>query len=599
MRQSRFSLRIRLLVIMLVSLIVGLTSVNSLIFYRFQGFLKKSVNDVLRTYVDLANQSLPDSAFVAQDTFALKQYVDQTGNVINCRVTLIDPNGQVIADSEIRIDSLAFVENHLERPEVLESLTEGYGFHTRESATLGREQMYISKRITYNGQQAGFLRLALFVEQTETLLTTARLLSIGSGLLILLISGLLLFFLTRRINQSLNELIEKAEDIAAGNFHTRIKVRSTDELQRLSVVLNGMAKKLSRNLKKLSRERRDLDTVLSSINEGIIAVDPKKRLIFFNEVGLQFVDDNLAKPKKGSYRKVIKNDHLVSLIDQFFAKPFLIHDELRTDNHQIFEVVINPIQIKASQPKGAVVVLREMTQYKRLEKIRTDFVANVSHEFKTPLAAIRGFGETLLDWALEDDAVNRKYVQKIVKQSNLLENLVSDLLHLARIERLQNIELEAFHARAVIEDVMSIYADIAAEKGLELIHMDSDLGAMILAEPEMFRSIVANLVENAIKYSNAGDMVRVSEEIVGEALTICVEDTGMGIPQNKLSRIFERFYRVDKGRSRAIGGTGLGLSIVKHLCELQNAEVWVESQIDVGSRFYVKFQLATAAVEVE
>ena len=584
---------------MLVSLIIGLTSVNSLIFYRFQDFLKKSVNDVLRTYVDLAHQSLPSEAFFTHDTLALKNYVNATGKLIDCRVTLIDLNGKVLADSEIRIDSLTFVENHLERPEVLESLAKGYGFHTRESATLGREQMYISKRITNNGMQAGFLRLALFVEQTETLLSTARLLSIGSGLLILLISGLLLFFLTRRINQSLNELIEKAEDIAAGNFHTRIKVRSTDELQRLSVVLNGMAKKLSRNLKKLSRERRDLDTVLSSINEGIIAIDPKKRLIFFNEVGLQFVDDNQSKPKKGSYRKVIQNTHLVSLIDQFFAKPFLIHDELRTDNHQIFEVVINPIQIKASQPKGAVVVLREMTQYKRLEKIRTDFVANVSHEFKTPLAAIRGFGETLLDWALEDNAVNRKYVQKIVKQSNLLENLVSDLLHLARIERLQNIELEAFPSQAVVEDVISIYTDIAADKGIELIHVESELGAMILGEPEMFRSIVANLVDNAIKYSNAGDVVRVSEAIVGESLTICVEDTGMGIPQNKLSRIFERFYRVDKGRSRAIGGTGLGLSIVKHLCELQNAEVWVESQTDVGSRFYVKFQLATAAISVE
>ena len=238
-------------------------------------------------------------------------------------------------------------------------------------------------------------------------------------------------------------------------------------------------------------------------------------------------------------------------------------------------------------------VLRDISHYIKLEKIRRDFVANVSHEFKTPLAAIRGFSETLLDWGLEDQNISRKYIGKIIKQSNQLENLVSDLLQLARIERLQNLELKPFHPNPLVLDITQQYSELArsSELGFEVKLVESEVP--ILGEIEMFRSIIANLLDNAIKYTPAGGQVTVSSTLNGSYWIFSVKDSGIGIPEKEQGRIFERFYRVDKARSRAIGGTGLGLSIVKHLTELQQAEISLQSQVNQGSCFSVKFKLAS------
>jgi two-component system phosphate regulon sensor histidine kinase PhoR len=484
------------------------------------------------------------------------------------------------------------VENHLHRPEVQQSLHNGYGFNIRHSATIGQDLLYTSKLLRLGNRDIGFLRFAIFAEETDRMLNTARLFFVSGGLLVLIISALLVTFLARKINRNLNEVIEKARDIAAGNLNVKIQVDSNDELKLLGNSLNEMASKISINLQESARERHDLNTVLSSINEGIIAIESNKKIIFFNDKALKLLNNATQDILGQFYYQVIRNQHLISLLNNFFEKPFLISDELQVDNKRTLEIVISPFTIEPHRRKGVVVVLRDISHYKKLEKIRRDFVANVSHEFKTPLAAIRGYAETLLDWALEDPNVNRKYVKKVVKQSELLENLVTDLLQLARIERLQNIELKAFDPIPVIQDVLNEYSEAAQNNR---IAMHSDLQRdhnKVLGDPEMFRSIIANLIDNAIKYTPAEGEVRVSCQINAKFGTFSVRDNGIGIPQNEQERVFERFYRVDKGRSRAIGGTGLGLSIVKHLAELQQAEVWLQSEINKGSCFSVKFKLA-------
>jgi two-component system phosphate regulon sensor histidine kinase PhoR len=336
-----------------------------------------------------------------------------------------------------------------------------------------------------------------------------------------------------------------------------------------------MATKISNHLKESARERQDLNTVLSSINEGILAIESNKKIIFFNEKALQLLNNKAQNIPGEYYYLVIRNQHLNSLLNNFFEKPFLISDEIQIDSKRTLEVVIIPFHIAAHKRKGVVVVLRDISHYKKLEKIRRDFVANVSHEFKTPLAAIRGYSETLLDWALGDQTVNRKYVDKIIKQSNQLENLVADLLQLARIERLQNIELKAFDPGPVIQDVINEYSEMAQNKQIKLISSLQTKEVKILGDPEMFRSIMANLIDNAVKYTLTGGEVTVFSKINAKYGTFSVKDNGIGIPHHEQERVFERFYRVDKARSRAIGGTGLGLSIVKHLTELQQAEIVV------------------------
>ncbi|HQV33729.1 MAG TPA: ATP-binding protein, partial [Calditrichia bacterium] len=287
--------------------------------------------------------------------------------------------------------------------------------------------------------------------------------------------------------------------------------------------------------------------------------------------------------------QIIRNEHLNSLLESFLAKPVLISDEVRLDDNRTLEAVIAPVRMHNSEEVGAVMVLRDISHFKKLEKIRTDFVANVSHEFKTPLAAIRGYAESMLDWGLEDEEISRKYLRKVLKQSHQLENLVADLLQLARIERLQNIELSPFNPHPLLNDIVHQYAELATSKQLEFTYQEPTEPALVPGDPEMFRSIIVNLVDNAIKYTPEGGRVSLSVNTTSNHIIFSVADTGLGIPEKYQSRIFERFYRMDKARSRAIGGTGLGLSIVKHLCELQNAQVSVKSSQDEGSIFYVKF----------
>lgn len=588
------TLQSKLFIIVLLSILFGIISVGTALYFQFSRYLYDQVENVLEQYILLSENALDKQRLIERDMEYLKSFTGTQSKVTNCRFTIIDNSGRVLADSEVAFDKLGTLENHLNRPEVQLSQNEPFGTDRRLSSTINQKLFYMSHRLDHEGNAIGFIRIAVFAESTDSLLATIRRYSVFGGLIILLISGLLLALLSRRTSRNLKSVMQHADNIAGGDFESKLRIDSKDELGSLASALNEMSTRLSTNISRLSREREDLNMVLSSVREGIMAIDEEGHIILFNDICLEMLNRNKRKNVQDKhFTKVIKNPHLIGLIENFFKHSSLISDELVIDGGTVIEIVINPFSLRHRQRSGAVVVLRDITQFKTLEKIRRDFVANVSHEFKTPLSAIRGYSETLLDWALEDHRLNKKYVKKIVKQSKQLENLVADLLQLARIERLQSIELKAFNPNPVIHDVINQYFELAEGKDIEISTRLSTQPFKINGDPEMFRSIVANLIDNAIKYTPFDGTVVISSSVNSVQAYISVEDSGIGIPQKYQERIFERFYRVDKSRSSATAGTGLGLSIVRHLAEIQGAEVEMRSQVNSGSCFSLKFKLAT------
>ncbi|NIV13164.1 MAG: HAMP domain-containing protein, partial [Aliifodinibius sp.] len=278
------------------------------------------IKNDLQKYVGLAEASLNSRAIIKKDSPYLKHYVDTIGNILNSRITIIDINGRVLADSEIPTEELDEVENHIKRPEVQQSLKDKFGFRIRHSATIDKDLLYMSKLIRIDQEKVGFLRIALFAEDTDQMLGQVQTYFIGGGVLVFVISTLLVILLSRRFNRNLTEVIKKARQISDGDLQVKIQVDSNDELNELGAALNEMSAELSRYLRKLALERQDLNTVLSSIHEGIIAITPKKKIIFFNTIALQQLNCPEEKIIRKYYYHVIRNQHLLSLIDNFFAK---------------------------------------------------------------------------------------------------------------------------------------------------------------------------------------------------------------------------------------------------------------------------------------
>lgn len=585
----KHNLRLRLVIILLASLFIGALLVGYFLFQQIEHFLHARIDDNLQSYLNLSEHALDHEKVIDKDNNYLKQFADQYSRIIKCRVTFIDTKGLVLADSDVPNDQLPNMENHLNRPEVRNSQNLVMGSDIRLSASVGQNLFYVAKQLQFNNEKIGYLRLAYKIEQFDQLLVSTQNSFFAGGFLVLIISSILISLLSKKITDNLFEIINKANQIAEGDLSTRITIDSKDELGRLGENLNNMAAKLSDSLRKLQRDKTNLNTVLSSVNDGIIAIDHKKRIRFFNQQALAIINvENYIAGKQIS--DVIFNQHFNSLIDNFYQNPVLVKDDVDIEG-RIFDIIITPLKIEGKRREGAVIVLRDITNYKRLEKIRREFVANVSHEFKTPIAAIRGSAETLIDWGDKDENVRSNYLEKIVKQSLQLENLVSDLLQLARIERMQGLEFSEFNPLSILKDVVNEVEDKALKKKLTLKSELPDTQINITGDPEMFRSIVINLLENAIKYTPEGGNIIAEMQVSKRHAVFVIADNGIGIPEEEQDRVFERFYRVDKTRSRSAGGTGLGLSIVKHLAELQNAEVKLESNEGKGSRFSVWYNI--------
>jgi two-component system phosphate regulon sensor histidine kinase PhoR len=521
-----------------------------------------------------------------------KIWIRQLAADSGLRLTLIRADGVVVADSSVDPAQVGKMENHRGRPEVREALSRGAGMSVRKSATTGHTYVYAAQILAGPRGETLILRLAEPLEQLQTLqgrlAAAMSLAALAAGLAILVIS----LWLDRRLFQPLSRLIADARDIAAGRA-ARVAVPEEDELAALALALNRLAATAEEQFEAVRKERDHLRQILASMSEGVLVVGPDGRALMINPAFHRLFD--LAGDFSGRpVLEIIRHPGFSRLVENTLrlGEPQTAQIELPTPERRTLLLASSPLSAGAGGGLGAVVVTRDTTELTRVADMRRDFVANVSHELKTPLAAIRGYAETLRDGALDEPATARRFTERILSQCRRLQELLDDLLTLSRLEGVAPaLERESVDLGDVARHAVDLISAAAREKRVEIV-VEEETVPPILGDADGLERLLLNLLDNAIKYNRPeGQVILRLSRSDGEAI-LEVSDTGIGIPPESIPRLFERFYRVDKGRAREEGGTGLGLAIVKHVAQAHGGQVEVESRLGRGSTFRVKLPLA-------
>ena len=549
----------------------------------------RSASNELASLLNLA-QTRPPSL----DTTELRTWADWMAKS-GARVTVIDNAGHVLADSEGHTE---ITENYTERPEVQQAFATGEGHSIRRSETLGREFVYRAGRYQPPAGPPIVIRLALPAAEIDFSVRELRERLVTSSLVILLIGSIISLIFARTFAARVERLKDFSERIARGEFHTLPGEGPRDEISDLAESMNETAKHLDHEIRLLSSERNRSSAILRSMVEGVAVIDAQERLVFSNRAFSEILNIE-AVPSEGSpLIEVVRNSDLLNIIRRALQGEEGLRSQIAMGfvQPQSFSVTAAPVKAletggaesspSGEKPSGAVVVLHDVTELRRLERVRQDFVANVSHEFKTPLTAIQGFAETLLGGALNDPKNNRRFLEIIREHAVRLARLTDDLLKLARIEA-GKLEVEFFPV--ALADLIEGCAETALLKSTRRqiafeIEIPPGLPA-VRGDSSLLREVLQNLLDNAIQYTPAGGRINVGVSVCEREAVITVADTGIGIPLADQERIFERFYRVDAARSREAGGTGLGLSIAKHIVEAHGGRLWVESAVGRGSKF--------------
>ncbi len=507
----------------------------------------------------------------------------------NQRLTWMLPDGTVVADTAA---DAAGMENHGGRKEMRAALDGQTGVARRRSATVGELLLYVARPVREDGRLVGVVRAAMPLEVADARLAAAgRTVILGAaiGAVVALFVGVLA---ARRITGPLTEITRAARELASGRDDVRVRELSDDEFGVLANAFNRLADESARRLARISEEGARLGAMLAAMVEGVIAADEEGRIVFCNDAALRLLGASLEDVRGERLLGRFRVAGLGQLLRSASEHGGVAHSEISVaqgGTERTLDAHSTPIVGRGS-PGGIVVVLHDITELRRLERIRRDFVANVSHELKTPLTSIRGYVETLLDGALQDEDNNERFLRKIDRHVERLSHLVSDLLSLARIESQQGeLELEPVEVEPLLREAASQLEDEARARSIG-IDLAAAPGLKVCGEREALRQVVGNLLENAVKYTPEGGHVTVRCGADDGTGWIEVEDDGVGIPASDLDRVFERFYRIDRTRSDA-AGTGLGLAIVKHLVNALRGEVRVWSQLDVGTRFRVELPL--------
>lgn len=503
------------------------------------------------------------------------------------RITFINNKGDVIGESETDYQTM---ENHLNREEIQEAIKSGFGNAIRHSTTLDVDFLYIAVPI-----ESGDLILRLSVPLTQLkridqLIWSYALLGILAGLAI---TSLLAVKFSSSIIRPVRDLMEAVRDISMGNYSKRVNVNTSDELGQLADTFNEMASKLELTVAELVDKNVKVESIMNSMINGIIAVDSKYRIIHINPVAremfgiaeeLDVINVNMLE--------FIRQNQINAQIHETIGMNRSISDEIAigSPESKILRVYTNPIKPAASNSSnsGGIIFIQDITNIKKLEQVRTDFVSNVTHELKTPLTSIRGFVETLRAGAINDPDVAEKFLEIIDIEAERLYMLINDILQLSEIESSkEDTNISTVNLKAVIGEVLSILNEVAGKKGVTLVDETSDEPINIEANRNRLKQMLINLIDNGIKYNKDNGSVTIKARRLEGRIVITVRDTGIGIDRKHFSRIFERFYRVDKGRSRSMGGTGLGLSIVKHIVNLYNGDINVDSEPGKGTKFTI------------
>ncbi len=534
-------------------------------------------------------RDIAKNALSGPQAAGLQERVSTLGQEVGTRFTIIRADGTVVADSQERPQAM---DNHGNRPEVLLARDKGIGTATRFSKTLHQSMRYLAVPIEGEQGIVGYARAALALTVLSERLEQLRTLVLISALVATAVALLLGFLHARRVTMPLTELAAATEAIAGGDYKSRVEAYSNDELGDLARSFNTMGAALERSSSIMRADRNKLTAILSSMAEGVVAVDRDERVVHMNRVAGRMMGLNPQEALGKSIWELTRIPELLEALREILRREELVHRGVHLVGPQdrIFELNGTPLDAGGGMVAGAVLVLEDITQLRRLETMRRDFFANVSHELKTPITVIRGMVETLLDDPEVPLEVRERFLGKVREQSDRLATLVNDLLSLSRLES-GGIEatLAPLDIRGVVEESIDSLLPTAEGRRINLmLQMPAD-PVVIEGEDEALLQAVNNLVDNALKFTSEGGSVWVRLRGDGVLAEIEVEDNGPGIETHHLERIFERFYRVDKARSREVGGTGLGLAIVKHTVRALQGEVTVKSTPGKGTTFRMHF----------
>ena len=500
------------------------------------------------------------------------------------RVTVIASDGLVLADSQSDPQTM---ENHSGRPEIRGALANGDGLSVRHSVSINRDLLYYAARFSMPSGPPIVLRFAVPLLTVNDEVWAFRRRFWLSSVVMLLVTGMASLLISRTFSRRVERLQSFSRRVAEGDFRPIDADRSGDALEALAVSLNDSATRLDRAMRTLREERNLSAAILGSMVEGVAVVNSSERLLFANE-GFAGILELDAPPQPGrSLLEVVRQTELIEAVRDVLKGAPRVEAEIVTGTLRQRFFAATVASVKATENSGAVVVLHDITDLRKLERVRRDFVANVSHEFKTPLTAIQGFAETLLAGAMDDPQHRVRFLQIILEHSRRLARLTDDLLELSKMDadRLA-LEVDRLSASQLVQSCVETTQRVANEKHLRFsINLPQCLPD-VAADRRRIAEVLQNLLDNAIQYTPAGGEIVVSASAGGQEVTFTVSDTGIGIPQVDQPRIFERFYRVDVARSREVGGTGLGLSIAKHLVEAHGGRIWVESEVGRGSQFH-------------
>ncbi len=571
-------------------LLITLVSVSALSWYAVRSLKQFYLEERARELEGRAIliREMLRAEFAAGRAEQIDAFTRQLGSETDVRITIIAGDGEVLADSE---EDAAAMDLHAGRPEVVGALGQGRGVSIRYSHTLEHSMMYVAIPADLPGPEKIVVRVATPISAVQSALRDAiGRIAIGGLGVAGLATGLCLF-VAWRITAPIAEMKRGADRFARGEFDIKLPVPASAELGSLAEAMNRMAQQLDERIRTVVNQRNEHEALLGSMVEGVIAVDREERLLSMNAAAERVLSVSESAAQGRSIQEAVRNVDLQELVARTLQSDTSVEGELviRGENLRYLQAHGSPLRDAQGRGMGAVIVLNDITRIRRLETLRSDFVANVSHELKTPITSIKGFVETLLENRSEDPEEGRRFLQIIAKHADRLTSIIDDLLSLSRIEQeaeRADIPLELAEIEPIVQSAIQLCEPRAAFKKIRMVHRcESGLAARI--NGPLLEQAVINLVDNAIKYSAAESEIEVETRRVNGDALIEVIDTGVGIAPEHLSRLFERFYRVDKARSRKLGGTGLGLSIVKHIVQAHGGRVSVESRPGSGSRFTI------------
>lgn len=580
------SLRWQLFVWLALAALAAVALTSWLSLSRLEHLYLERARTDLAASVEFLDLSLgPEVDDEPREFYALSRHFDQA---YATRVAVVLPSGKVTFDSQGRPSEL---DHQVERPELQRALG-GESVHwVRFLTGLDQRVMYLAAPLYRHDVQVAVLFLSKPLADLEHAVAQLRMQLIACAAAAVLLTAAFAWWAGKKLARPINEIALVTSQLAAGQWSARIAMPEQRELAQLSESVNRLASQIQQKISVLIQNNNEQKAVLASMAEGVLAVDSQGQLISLNTASGRLLGLDQAQAKGRRLHEIVRNADLIRFINRALActDPIEADVLLHGERQRVMQAHGSALHDLEGRAIGAVIVLNDVTDFRRLEHIRRDFVANVSHELKTPVTSIKGFVETLLDGAMHDTVDAERFLRIIAKQADRLHAIIEDLLSLSKIEQSEDrdeISLEFASLRPVLDSAVNTCHGIRTDRNVDIeLTCDAQLKAQI--NPMLFEQVIVNLLDNAIKYSEPGQRVELVAQPADNGITVAVTDHGCGIASEHLARIFERFYRVDRARSRKLGGTGLGLAIVKHIVQAHRGRIDVDSTLGVGSTFTI------------